>query len=108
MLREVPLNARTLKRAEVYALAIMYWGVEEADNAVAICYLESGFNTAAHNLQGEDSRGLWQINVVPGAHPQLADANLFDPQVNAYWAYQIWCKAGWRAWYNNASRLGLI
>lgn len=104
----VPLTPRVLKRAEVYGLALMYWGADQADNAVAVAYLESSFFTAAHNLQGEDSRGLWQINVVPGAHPNLADCNLFDPQVNAYWAYQIWRESGWAAWYNSAKRLGLI
>jgi hypothetical protein len=82
--------------------------VEEADNAVNVAELESGWNTGAHNTDGEDSRGLWQINVGPGAHPDLRKDNLFDPQVNAWYAAVIWRASGWFAWYNSAKKLGLI
>mgnify|MGYP001584764647 CR=1 FL=1 len=103
-----PLSARTLRRAEIYALATLYWPLEEVENAVNVCYLESGFRTHAHNQNNEDSRGLWQINVVSEAHPELAAWNLFDPQINAYFAAKIWRDSGWRAWYNSARSLGLI
>lgn len=103
-----PLSSRTLRRCEVTALATLYWPVEEIDNAVEVCRLESGFNTAAWNTDGEDSRGLWQINVARGAHPDLAVYNLMDPQINAWFAATIWRVSGWRAWYNSALRLGLI
>lgn len=103
-----PLTPRTLRRCEVTALACLYWPIEEADNAVDVAQLESGWRTSAWNTDGEDSRGLWQINVGEGAHPDLARYNLFDPQVNAWYAYHIWKSSGWRAWYNSAVRLGLI
>lgn len=103
-----PLSARTLQRAEVYALATLYWPLGQVENAVNVAFLESGFQTAARNISGEDSRGLWQINVAPGAHPELTAWNLFDPQVNAWFAARIWLESGWRAWYNSAKRLGLV
>lgn len=103
-----PLSPRQLRRCEVYALASLYFPLEEIDNAVNVAFCESGFRTNAHNTAGEDSRGLWQINVVAAAHPDLAAFNLFDPQLNAYFAAQIWRQSGWRAWYNSARSLGLI
>lgn len=45
-----------------------------------ICIKESGGNPKAWNRAGEDSRGLFQINL--NAHPEYTDLNLFDPQVN--------------------------
>lgn len=93
-------------RSEVTLLAAMYWPYEEIDHAVDVAWLESGWNTAAHNTKGEDSRGLWQINV--NAHHTPVGMNLFDPQVNAWWAYRVWCAAGsWRPWLNAARKLGL-
>lgn len=104
----IPLSARVLRRCEVSALAALYFPLEEIDNAVNIAELESGWNTGAWNTAGEDSRGLFQINVSPGAHPDLRRDNLWDPQVNSYYAAAIWRSSGWRAWYNSARRLGLI
>jgi hypothetical protein len=89
-------------------LAAMYFPLDQVDNAVDVAFLESGWRTHAHNTDGEDSRGLWQINVVPAAHPELAVWNLFDGQVNAYFAARIWEESGWAAWYNSAKTLGLI
>jgi hypothetical protein len=103
-----PLTPRTLRRCEVSALAALYFPLEDIDNAVEIARLESGWRTSAWNTAGEDSRGLWQINVADNAHPQLRDSNLFDPQVNAFYAGRIFALSGWRAWYNSAKQLGLI
>jgi hypothetical protein len=103
-----PISARTLRRSEVILLAALYWPLSEVDNAAEVARLESAYNTAAHNTNGEDSRGLWQINVAAGAHPQLEVWNLFDPMLNAYFAHQIWSASGWRAWYNSARSLGLL
>lgn len=103
-----PLSGRMLRRCEVTMLAAMYWPLAEVDNAVNVAELESGWRTDAHNTDEEDSRGPWQINVNPAAHPELAKWNLFDPQVNAYFAAQIWRESGWGAWYNSATKLGLI
>lgn len=60
--------------------------------ATAIALAESGGDPGAHCddcFPGvhEDSRGLWQINVV--AHPQMAGWNLYDPATNARAAFAI-------------------
>lgn len=107
---QIPLfseTPRTLQYWEVWGLAALYWPQREVKNAVDVAQLESAWYTHAQNSNGEDSRGLWQINCAEGAHPQLADYDLYDPQVNAYFAAQIWRTSGWRAWYNSATRLGL-
>lgn len=104
----LPLTDRQLLRIEVTSLALLYFPLDQVDNAVNVAELESAFRTGAWNNDGEDSRGLWQINVGPGAHPDLADYNLFDPQVNAFFAARIYSSSGWHAWYNSAKRLGLI
>jgi hypothetical protein len=74
--------------------------------AIKICFCESGFNTNAHNTSGEDSRGLMQINV--DAHPEYLNLNLFDPQINANVAYNIFTETGnFQAW-TCARKLGLV
>jgi len=76
------------------------------DAALKICYCESSFNTSAHNTNGEDSRGLMQINL--DAHPEYYDLNLFDPQINANIAYEIFSESGnFYAW-SCARQLGLV
>lgn len=50
------------------------------DTAVKIATPESGRETTAHNPNGEDSRGLWQINL--DAHRNVW-GDLFDPVTNA-------------------------
>ncbi len=107
MARKGPDN-RMLRPHEMYLLAAMYWPYDEVGNAVNVAFEESGWETGAWNENGEDSRGLWQLNVEPDANPRLAMYNLFDPQLNAYWAYQLWKERGWQPWYNSAKRLGLI
>lgn len=97
-----------LRRSEVTAIALCYFPLNEVDNAVDVARLESAWHTDAWNNDGEDSRGLWQINVVAAAHPELAAWNLFDPTVCAYFAAQIWRASGWLPWYNSAKQLGLL
>jgi cell wall-associated NlpC family hydrolase len=60
---------------------------DQAVTMTAIALAESGGESKAHNPDGEDSRGLWQINV--NAHPQLANSDLYDPMVNAQAAFAI-------------------
>jgi len=67
--------------------------------AVAIALAESSGNTNAVGDQtlaptNGPSIGLWQINVGSRAHPDLADQNLTDQQVNANAAYAIYKAAG--------------
>jgi len=102
-----PLSPRLLQRYEVTLLAAAYWPAEEIDNAVNVAQLESGWHTDSRNTNGEDSRGLWQINVQ--AHPQYLRFNLFDPQINAWCAYQVWkASKSWRPWLNAATKLGIL
>jgi hypothetical protein len=87
---------RVLTDHEVRGLAGIYWPAVEVERALEVSRCESGLNTGAWATQGEDSRGLWQLNVL--AHPQLAAWNLFDPQINAYFAYHLWSVQGWGPW----------
>lgn len=48
--------------------------------AVKVAEAESSGNTDAHNPYGEESRGLWQINVAAHGSPW---GNLYDPVTNA-------------------------
>jgi hypothetical protein len=85
-----------------------HWPADLWEEAAMIARCESGWRADAHNPRGEDSRGLFQINVGPGAHPELAAVDLYDPDVNARHAYQIYKAAGsWRPWWNCAGMLGL-
>lgn len=83
------------------------WRGTDLTVAIAVALAESGGNPAAHATVGEDSRGLWQINVSPAAHPELASQNLYDPDTNAAAAYGIWKRSGWGPWsaHNNGSYL---
>lgn len=47
----------------------------------------------------EDSRGLWQINVAPGANTEFKGWNLFNPGTNAKAAVQLYESAGFAPWY---------
>ena len=69
----------------------------------AIAMAESGGNPAAHNNRGEDSRGLGQINIGPGANTDLAGYNLFDPAENAKAMRIVYDRQGPGAWsvYSN-------
>lgn len=71
----------------------------------AIAMAESGGNPAAHNPSGEDSRGILQINVGPGANTDLAGFNLFDPYQNAQAARIVYDRQGPGAWsvYTNGA-----
>lgn len=62
---------------------------------VAIALGESGGNVGAHNPKGEDSRGLWQINVA--AHGDRFP-NLYDPASNAAAAWALFNDSGFKPW----------
>ena len=74
------------------------WPDSDRATACAVCTAESGGDPTAHATIGEDSRGLFQINVAPGAHPQLAAQDLYDPWVNAENALTLWQSSGWQPW----------
>lgn len=60
---------------------------DQAATMTAVALAESGGNSGAHNPYGEDSRGLWQINV--RAHSNFGQINLYDPLQNAKAAYVV-------------------
>jgi hypothetical protein len=65
---------------------------DQAVTMTAIALAESGGNTGAHNSSGEDSRGLWQINLSPNANgnaPWAQTLDLFDPVDNARAAWEV-------------------
>ena len=77
-----------LSALEIYRYARMAgFSPDQAVTMTAIALAESGGETGAHNPRGEDSRGLWQINVA--AHRDLAGADLNDPLTNARAAFRV-------------------
>lgn len=67
--------------------------------AVAIALAESSGNIRAYNPEaaagtpeGQGSYGLWQIYLY--AHPEFSGDDLYDPQINANDAYEVYSKAG--------------
>ncbi|MDQ0373756.1 NlpC/P60 family protein [Cellulomonas humilata] len=77
-----------LEAREIYRFArLAGFEPDEAATMTAIALAESGGETGAHNAVGEDSRGLWQINV--SAHPSLQGVDLSDPLANAKAAFDV-------------------
>ena len=74
---------------------------------LAIALAESGGRLRAWNRKGEDSRGPWQINVGPGANPDLAGMPLFTYAGNAKAARIVLNRQGFNAWtmYKNRTYL---
>ena len=81
---------------------------EEAVIAAAIAMAESTGGPSEHNddaSTGDDSYGLWQINMLGGMGPERRkqfgigrNEELFNPVVNAKAARQIYMSQGWGAW----------
>ncbi|MBK7621726.1 MAG: transglycosylase SLT domain-containing protein [Kineosporiaceae bacterium] len=72
---------------EIYQAALQAgFSRQDAVTWTAIALAESSGNPRAHATQGEDSRGLWQINL--NAHTNHW-GDLYDPVVNARAAYEI-------------------
>lgn len=81
------------------------WRGQGAARATAVMLAESSGDENAHNTQrGNDARGLMQINVKAGAHPEYASRNLYDGGTNVATGFELWKKDGWRPW--NSSRAG--
>jgi len=77
----------SLSAAQIRAVAAQAGFTGQAlDTAVAIALAESSGNPGGHNNKGEDSRGLWQINV--DAHGEKF-GNLYDPLTNARAAFAV-------------------
>lgn len=96
----------TLSAVELATLAIRAgWRGQGAARATAVMLAESSGNTDAHNTHnGNDARGLMQINVKASAHPEFASRNLYDAETNVATGFELWKKDGWQPW--NSSRAG--
>ncbi|HKE73341.1 MAG TPA: NlpC/P60 family protein [Acidimicrobiales bacterium] len=79
----------TLTPTEIYNICLgAGFTPDQAVTWTAIAMAESGGNTDAHNPHGEDSRGLWQVNVAGGVRGNTW-GNLYDPSANARAAFEI-------------------
>jgi cell wall-associated NlpC family hydrolase len=77
-----------LSALEIYKYArLAGFSPDQAVTMTAVALAESGGDTGAHNPRGEDSRGLWQINVA--AHTDLTGTDLYDPFTNAKAAFRV-------------------
>ncbi|MFA6198688.1 MAG: peptidoglycan DD-metalloendopeptidase family protein [Patescibacteria group bacterium] len=99
-------QVRTNVNADIVNLVRRYFPANQVNNALAVMSGESGYNPRAWNQNGEDSRGLFQINVGPGAHTQWRNVDLFDPETNVRLAAELFRAQGWRPW-SAARNLGL-
>lgn len=78
----------TYTAAQIYAYARQAgFTPDQAVTMTAIALAESGGHSTANATRGEDSRGLWQINMQ--AHRQWAGMDAYNPEVNARLAYQV-------------------
>jgi len=95
-----------LSAVELATLAIRAgWRGQGAARATAVMLAESSGDTSAHNTHnGNDARGLMQINVKPSAHPEFKSRNLYDAETNVATGFELWKRDGWQPW--NSSRGG--
>lgn len=80
------------------ALVRKYFPADQVEMALAVMNRESEGNKSAHATDGEDSRGLFQVNVSPNANPGYASRNLYDPETNIRTAAEIYKQSGWSPW----------
>lgn len=94
----VPRGSRPQKLSdeELMALSMQYFG-QLGPYMYAIAKAESSGQPGAHNTDGEDSRGLWQINMDAWGD-EFAGRDLFDPNQNAVAALTVLEKQGLDAW----------
>jgi cell wall-associated NlpC family hydrolase len=80
-----------LDAEEIYAYArAAGFSPDQAVTMTAIALAESGGETGAHNPHGEDSRGLWQINLEAHAGSSWAQGlDLYDPRDSAIAAWHV-------------------
>ena len=80
-------------------LVAKYFPPSEVDRALWTVWHESGGNpgiASRFNASGgEDSHGLWQINLK--AHPQMAGLAV-NPEAATAYAAQLWRSQGWQPW----------
>lgn len=91
-----------MSSAELWALTNKYFGdlgPAVVNEMYQIALRESGGDPAAKNLVGPDrSYGLWQINTIAGANPDMLKYDLTNPEQNAKAAREIYDRQGITAW----------
>lgn len=96
--------------AELYALTQKYFGdlgPAVVNEMYLIALRESGGDPQAKNLVGPDrSYGLWQINTIAGANPDMLKYDLTNPEQNAMAAREIYNRQGPAAWATYSGSLG--
>jgi hypothetical protein len=116
----VPISGNTGKKlsfVDLLALA-QQAGFTGAASVIAagVALAESGGDPMAfgdRDLAPDNgpSLGLWQINVGTRAHPEYANVNLYDVNVNAQAAFDIYSrKTSFSAWttFGNKKYLGFV
>jgi cell wall-associated NlpC family hydrolase len=79
----------TYSADEIYGFArAAGFSPDQATTMTAIALAESGGHGDAHATSGEDSRGLWQINMAAHAST-FSGVDLYDPIANAKAAYEV-------------------
>jgi cell wall-associated NlpC family hydrolase len=80
-----------LDAEQIYAYArAAGFSSDQAVTMTAIALAESGGDTMAHNPNGEDSRGLWQINLNAHAGADWTKGlDLYNPRDNAIAAWHV-------------------
>ena len=98
-----PPPRNVLSPADVSSVAGKHFPMGQVIAALAIAECESGLDASAQRVAqasggylAEDSRGLWQINVI--GNPRFADWNLWDPDENARAARILYDSSGWDPW----------
>lgn len=96
-----------LTQSQIYTIALLV-GMPQPKVMAAIAMAESGGNIFAHNANastGDNSYGLWQINMLGSMGPARRrefgisrNEELFDPIVNARAAKKILASQGLGAW----------
>lgn len=101
-LAAAPAQADTLSPREIAGYAQQY-GLP-CTQAVAIVLGESSGETDAHNPSGEDSVGIWQINLDAHAD-KMSRSSARDPGTATRYAKQLYRESGWTPWgaYTNGS-----
>jgi hypothetical protein len=94
------------------AAILRYWPADTRTDALAVSWLESGWNTHAHlysTITGDDSYSCFQVNRYGSLAKSRPSAEwLTDPYNNVQYAAGMYRAQGWKPWLNSAHKLGLL
>lgn len=87
---------RYFSMVELADLILKYWSKADAPLALAVAWAEGGGDAKAKNVNDDEhrtiDRGLFQIN--DHWHPEVSDAEAYDPEKNVREAHRIWESLG--------------